>query len=163
MKKSALALLAALLSVSTFAGEKIDISLSGKTVQSYIKRKVCVVKDNILSINGDTNAKNNSWRTVVFILPFKSPAGKKFKFGGKIKVEKINPKASFEIAIRLVDAKGKSIKYETISIKKDQDWKELTKTFTAAKDTVTMQFYILARNLSNESTGYVQDLSIELL
>ena len=163
MKKTVFALSMLALVISTLAGEKVNLDFSAKWVNSYIKRKACIVKDDVLSICGDTTDKNSSWRSVVFHLPFKSPAGEKFKFGGEIKVEKINAKASFEISIRLIDAKGKSIRYERIAVTKDQDWKELTKTFTAPENTVKMQFYILARNLADESTGSVKDLSIEQL
>ncbi|MCK4983013.1 MAG: hypothetical protein KAS17_08830 [Victivallaceae bacterium] len=161
MKKTGLILALLTLGILTFAGEKVDIKFSGKRVNAYIKRKICVVKDNVLSISGDTTAKNNSWRGVVFPLAYKSPAGKKFKFSGEIKLEKINPKARFEVAIRLINAKNKSIKYERFSLSKDQDWGKFTKSFTASAQTVKMQLYVLARYLSDESIGSVKNLSIE--
>jgi hypothetical protein len=163
MKKTALTLLVLTLSILAFAGQKVDIKFSGKKVDSYIKRRTCVVKDNILSISGDTASKNNVCRSVIFHLPYKSPADKKFKLSGEIKLEKINPKAKFEVAIRLINAENKSIKYETFTLTTNQDWKKFTKTFTASVKTVKMQLYIIARNLADESTGSIKNLSVEQL
>ena len=161
MKKLCLAAVVAMFSVLSFAGEKVDIKFSGKIIEKAIKRKTCVVKDDVMSISGDTAAKNSDWRAVVFPLPFKDPAGKKFTFSGEVKGEKIQGR--LWVAIRLVKADGKTLKYEVHAITKDQDWKMFIKTFTVPAKIEKLQFYIIGRKLANDSVASVKNLSIEQL
>lgn len=143
------------------AGQREEIKFSDKQLGNFIKRKVCTVSDDVLRISGDAADKNNRWRAVVFSLPFKSPAGQKFTFGGEVKGEQL--KGKFEIAIRMIKADGKSIKYESFTVTKDQDWKTFSETFTASPDTSRMEYYILARDMGDESIGSVRKLYIEQL
>ncbi len=161
MRKMSLIAAISTFGLIAFAGESIELKFSGKRIDSYIKQKRCTVKDGVLSMSGDTASKDNKWRMVVLPLSFKAPAGRKFTFKGEIKGEKI--KGRFEVAIRLIKADGKSLKYETYTITKDQDWKKFSKTFTAPEKTAKMQFYILARGMGDESIGSVKNLSIEQL
>ena len=161
MRKMLLIVAILTFSIITFAGEKIEIKFSGKRLENYINKKICTVKDDVLSMSGNTASRNNDWRMIVFPLSFKSPAGKKFTFKGEIKGEKI--KGQFQVSIRLINAAGKTIKYETFAIRKDQTWKKFSKTFTAPENTVKMQYYILASKMANNSIGSVKDLSIELI
>ena len=161
MKKLCLAVAVAMFSVLSFAGEKVDIKFSGKIIEKAIKRKICVIKDDVMSIGGDNASKHNDWRAVVFPLPFKAPAGKEFVFSGDVKGEKIQGK--LWVAIRLVKTDGKTYNYEVHAITKDQDWQAFTKKFTVPAKIVKLQFYIIGRKLANDSIASVKNLSIEQL
>lgn len=173
MKKFFMIMMLATLAVGLYAGEKaetedktnsdkvVKVDFNGKWVKSYIAKKRCDVKDGVLSLSGKESDKNNSWRSVVYSLKFKDPGGKKFKFGGEIKGENI--KGSFRVGVRLINSKGKSITYIWHSIKKDQDWKEFSSTFTAKPETVKMQFYFLASKMGDDSVGSIKNIYIEEL
>ena len=173
MKKLFMIMMFAALAVGLYAGEGaktetkansdkvVKVDFNGKWVKGYVAKKRCIVKEGVLSLSGKESDKNNRWRFVSYSLKLKNPAGKKFKFGGEIKGEKI--KGLFRVGVRLINSKGKSISYIWHSIKKDQDWKEFSSTFTAKPGTVRMQFYFLASNMANDSVGSVKNVYIEEL
>jgi hypothetical protein len=161
MKKMCLAMMLLAMGLMAGAGQREEINFPGKQLENLIKRKACAVSDDILSISGDAADKNNRWRSIVFSLLFKSPAGQEFTFGGEVKGEQL--KGKFEIAIRSIKADGKSIKYNSFTVTKDQNWKTFSETFTAPPDTARMEYYILARDMADESIGSVKNLYIEQL
>jgi hypothetical protein len=163
MKKVMIAGLVAALTFGSMAGEIVKLDFKDKAFQSYVAGRKCILSDNdtVLAMNGDMADKNNDWRNVVISLPFADPAGKKFKFSGELKTE--NMQGKFLVAVRLLDAEGKSIKYNEYTVTKDQPWQPFSKEFTADAGTVRMQFYLVARNMADASKVEVKSLVIEQL
>jgi hypothetical protein len=69
----------------------------------------------------------------------------------------------FLVAVRLLDAEGKTIKYIENNVTKDQPWQPFSKEFTAEAGTVRMQFYLVARNMADASKAEVKSLVVEQL
>ena len=163
MKKALIAGLTAALTFGSMAGEIVKLDFKDKAFQSFVTGRKCILSDNdtVLAMNGDITDKNNDWRNVFISLPFTDPAGKKFKFSGELKTE--NMKGKFMVAVRLLDAEGKTIKYNEYNVTKDQPWQPFSKEFTADAGTVMMQFYLVARNMADASKAEVKSLIIEQL
>lgn len=163
MKKALITGLTAALTFGSMAGEIVRIDFKDKAFQSYVAGRKCILSENdtVLAMNGDIAGKNNDWRNVFINLPFADPAGKKFKFSGELKTEKMQGK--FMVAVRLLDAQSKTIKYNEYNVTKDQPWQPFSKEFTADAGTVRMQFYLVARNMADDSKAEVKSLVIEQL
>ncbi len=161
MKKLLLLIGLLMFSAMIFAGQmvKVDLNVPGLKKYRDHSTKGCKIENNILSISGNPKYKYNGWNYVVIALPFNNVANKKFTFGGNLKAD--IKKGMFSIDIRVIDAKNKTISYQTISIKKTQDWKKVEKSFVANKNAKKLQFYIVGRGLGDASTGFAKDLYIK--
>jgi hypothetical protein len=125
------------------------------------QKKAFSVKDNILSVKGlpEIGEKNRYIKCAQNIKLAKDKiTGKKFTFGVTVKVTKVTGKLM--IAVREIDAKGKSVKYQSINLKKrdNYDWKKLTKTFTASPKTVKFAIYFVATHLGGDDDIQIKDM-----
>ena len=124
-------------------------------------KKAFSVKENILSIKGlpEIGKKNSYVKCAQKLKLTKDQvAGKTFTFGITLNVKKISGR--LRIAVRQVDAKGKSITYSGFILKKraKYDWKKLTKTFTASPKAVRISIYIVASYLQGDDDIQVKDI-----
>ena len=125
------------------------------------QKKAFSVKDNILSIKGlpELGEKNGYVKCAQGLkLPKDQIAGKKFTFGITIKATKVSGKLM--LSVRQVDAKGKSITYKGIKLKKRDkyDWKKLTNTFTVSPKAVRLGIYIVSGYLEGDDDIQVKDI-----
>lgn len=119
------------------------------------------VNGNVLSIKGlpELGEKNGYIKCARSLKLSKDKViGKKFSFGVTIKAIKVSGKLM--LAVREVDANGKSVKYQAINLKKRDkyDWKKFTKTFTASPKTVKLGVYIIAKYLQGDDDIQVKDI-----
>lgn len=119
------------------------------------------VKDNILSIKGvpEIGEKNKYVKCAQKLKIAKDEVtGKKFTFGITVKATKVSGKLA--ISVREIDANGKSVKYQSIKLKKRDkyDWKKLTKTFTTSPRTVSIGIYIVSNYLQGDDDIQVKDI-----
>lgn len=124
-------------------------------------KKAFSVKDNILSIKGlpELGEKNSFVKCAQTLKLVKDKvAGKKFTFGITINVTKVSGKLM--LAVRQIDAKGKSITYKGINLKKRDkyNWKKMTKTFTVSPKAVKLGIYIVARYLQDDDDIQVKNI-----
>ena len=124
-------------------------------------KKAFSVKDGVLLIKGlpELGEKNAFLKCAQTLKLGKDQvSGKKFTFGITLNVKKISGKLM--IAVRQVDAKGKSIAYSGFNLKKraKYDWKKLTKTFTASPKAVKIGIYIVARYLQGDDDIQIKDI-----
>ena len=125
------------------------------------QKKAFSVKDGVLSIKGlpELGEKNGFVKCAKTLrLPKDKISAKKFTFGITLNVKKISGKLM--IAVRQVDAKGKSITYSGFNLKKraKYDWKKLTKTFTASPKAVKIGIYIVSRYLQGDDDIQLKDI-----
>lgn len=124
-------------------------------------KKAFSVIDNILSIKGlpELGEKNSFLKCAQTLKLTKDQvAGKKFTFGVTVNAKKVSGKLM--LSIRQVDAKGKSITYKGINLKKRDkyNWKKMTKTFTISPKAVKIGIYIVARYLQGDDDIQVKDM-----
>jgi len=129
-------------------------------------KKAFSVKENILSIRGlpEIGKKNSYVKCAQSLRLSKDKVtGKKFIFGITVKATKVSGKLM--LAVREVDAKGKSVKYQSINLKKRDkyDWKKLTKTFTASPKTVRIGIYIVANYLQGDDDIQIKDMFLHCI
>ncbi len=79
----------------------------------------------------------------------------------KIKCEKLSGK--FQIMLRQADAKGKSLNYTGITLRKRYkcNWKEFSAKAKILKNTARIYVFIISRYLSNQDAVYVKDIGLE--
>lgn len=124
-------------------------------------KKAFSVKDNILSVKGlpEIGEKNNYVKCAKSLRLSKDKvSGKKFTFGVTVKATKVSGKLM--LAVRESNAKGITITYQTIYLKKRDkyDWKKITKTFTTTPKTVRLGIYIVATFLQGDDDIQVKDI-----
>lgn len=116
----------------------------------------------MIRMEGRPDKASNGWAFSSRKLPFVEMAGKKFRFGGRVKCANML-EGSFEVAIREVDKDGETIVYQTIRLRTDTDWKDLEKSFRAHHNTQTLQFYVLGVDLNAGSVCHATHLFVEQL
>ena len=79
----------------------------------------------------------------------------------KIKCEKLSGK--FQIMLRQANAKGKSLNYTGITLRKRYkcNWKEFSAKAKILNNTARIYVYIISRYLSKQDTVYVKDITLE--
>lgn len=115
--------------------------------------------------SGDLQNKYNGFITLVQTINSKIIHNKQYKLQGFIKadVKNIDGK-SFAIAVRQVNAKDGSIVYTKIPVKLNiNGWQYCIKQFSAHKQAVKFQLYLIATKLSSEDKIYIDDISLELI
>jgi Carbohydrate binding domain len=130
-----------------------------KTSSSYTLKKDD--DKNILITKGDSKlGKKNSYVkcSQTLRLPKDKVSGKKFTFGVTLKAVKVSGKLMF--AIREIDAKGSSVSYRAIKLKKRDkyDWKKFTKTFTTSPKTVKLAVYVISSYLQDDDEIQAKDI-----
>jgi Carbohydrate binding domain len=119
---------------------------------------------NILIVKGapGSGGKNNSAKCIQNIkLSADMVSGRKFTLGVTVKAIKISGRLKF--AVREINAKGASITYQEIVLKRRDnfDWKKFTKSFTASSKTVKLAVYIVAYYLEKEDEIQVKDIFLK--
>ena len=118
-----------------------------------------------LCSSGDLKNKYNGFITLVQPVNSKIAHDKQYKLQGFIKtdVKNIDGK-SFAIAVRQVNAKNGSIVYTKIPVKLNaKGWQYYVKQFSAHKQAVKFQLYLIASKLSSKDKIYIDDISLELI
>lgn len=89
--------------------------------------------------------------------------GKKFTFGVTLKAIKVSGKLT--LAIREIDAKGSSVSYQAIKLKKRDkyDWKKLTKTFTTSPKAVKLAVYVISSYLQDDDEIQAKDIFLHIV
>jgi hypothetical protein len=168
MKKMFLTLVVAAISLMAYAEEKaeakaaenkFDVNMSSGKLKKFVRKKICSIKDDVLTISGDTSSKSNGWRAVSIKLSFKSITGKAFEISGEAKAEKMQGK--LQISVRQINEKGKTIKFVNIVITKDQDWTKFKKEFMPSSSTAKMELLIIARKMADDSIGSLKNISVK--
>ncbi len=79
----------------------------------------------------------------------------------KIKCDKLSGK--FQIMLRQADAKGKSLNYSGITLRKRYkcNWKELSAKAKILKNTARIYIFIISRYLSKQDAVYVKDITLQ--
>lgn len=124
-------------------------------------KKAFSVKDNILSVKGlpEIGEKNSFVKCAQTLKLTKDQvAGKKFTFGVTVNATKVSGK--LRLAVRQVDAKGKTIVYKGINLKKRDkyDWKKMSNTFTVSPKAVKIGIYIVASYLEGDDDIQIKDI-----
>lgn len=115
-----------------------------------------------VEIKGNTPPKG--FQRMIQSIPLKPEelAGKEAVLSFDAKVDKLSGKVSF--AVREIDKKGKSLRYETIALTKydKHDWKGYSRTFKISPETASIALHITADYVGSEDAVRYADLKLIL-
>eukprot|EP00828_Plagiopyla_frontata_P006933 TRINITY_DN13155_c0_g2_i1.p1 TRINITY_DN13155_c0_g2~~TRINITY_DN13155_c0_g2_i1.p1 ORF type:complete len:198 (+),score=-3.62 TRINITY_DN13155_c0_g2_i1:224-817(+) len=162
MYKTILSLLILIAAVTGLqAGEKQFITFDANKIQRQKNSKYCVINssNNTISISGGAPEEKASWQHLVLPFPFKPSADKTFIISGEICASDMS--GAFKVAARLVDASGKTISYQGVDIKKNQDWTPFFKEFTVSDKVAKLRLYLVGIKLGSKSKVELRKFAVE--
>lgn len=157
--KRFLILFAGLFSIALFAKTN-DVVYGTNDLSAPLKGVSGVLADDILTIKGQPNHKQNKWLYAAKNLGAYE-LGKNITVKAQIKAQ--IKAGEFWVVLRMVDAKNQTIGYQGFFIKKSQDWKKMKLSFTIPQRTKTMEFYCTGVQLDADSFGQVKNIQWEYM
>ncbi|HAH86614.1 MAG TPA: hypothetical protein DCL60_04510, partial [Armatimonadetes bacterium] len=114
---------------------------------------------------GNTETRYNGFTTLVQDVELKPERGASYRISGFAKAAfTAGSGKKVSIAVREVDAEGKTIRYQDVQIDPAKtDWTSYVKVFTVSDKTVSFAVYIILNNLNNNEGVYFDDIAFEAI